>query len=169
MAHPDELLGLARQMVDRSAGATVGAELRRAVSTAYYALFHLLIDKGTNRFVAVARLRPLVARTFEHKWMLAVCKDYEAAKPAGAASPGDYILKGATIPAALVTIASAFIDLQNVRHQADYNLAFPLAHPEAEAAVVQAEAAFLALASVETHPATDEFLTELWCRGMPKR
>ncbi len=169
MAHHDDLLLLARQMVDRNPGTPVEAELRRAVSTAYYALFHLLIDKGTSRLVTLPALRPRVARTFEHKWMLQVCQEYVKATPAGPVSPGDYVLKGNTIPGALVTIASTFVDLQELRHTADYNLAHPLAHPEADTAIAQVEAAFKSFALVDAHPATDDFLTELWCRGMPKR
>jgi hypothetical protein len=39
MALPDELLALAKELVDRNPGAAVGGDLRRGVSTAYYALF----------------------------------------------------------------------------------------------------------------------------------
>src|SRR4051794_10123841 len=52
------------------------AELRRAISTAYYALFHLLISAATTRGVATVDLRPYVARNFEHRHMLTVCKRY---------------------------------------------------------------------------------------------
>lgn len=62
-----DLLSLARDLVDRNPGAPVEADLRRGVSTAYYALFHLLIHEGTSRLVTVAALRPRVARAFDHR------------------------------------------------------------------------------------------------------
>jgi hypothetical protein len=36
MALHDELLNLAKELVDRNPGAAIGGDLRRAVSTAYY-------------------------------------------------------------------------------------------------------------------------------------
>jgi hypothetical protein len=55
-----DLLTLARELVDRNRAAPVEAELRRGVSTAYYALFHLLVHEATSRLVAIANLRPRV-------------------------------------------------------------------------------------------------------------
>ncbi len=46
MSYPDQLLRLAAELVGTTAGATQ-AELRRGVSTAYYALFHLLVAEAT--------------------------------------------------------------------------------------------------------------------------
>ncbi len=46
----------------------------RAVSTAYYALFHLLIDEAVGNW-SIARQRSTLARTFEHKEMKRVCDD----------------------------------------------------------------------------------------------
>ena len=45
MAYPDELLELARELANLHPGHPHQASLRRAVSTAYYALFHLLISE----------------------------------------------------------------------------------------------------------------------------
>jgi uncharacterized protein (UPF0332 family) len=50
------------------------ASLRRAVSTAYYALFHLLIDEAVSKW-AVERQRSILARTFEHGKMKGICAD----------------------------------------------------------------------------------------------
>ena len=167
MAHHDDLLALARQMVDRNRSSPVEAELRRAVSTAYYALFHLLIDAATDRLVGVAALRPRVARTFDHAVMRKVCLEYADATDTGA---GQYQTKtGIVIPAALFTIASTFVTLQEARLQADYNLGVTVTHAQAATSVGQVERAFADWLLVEADPATDEFLSELWCRGIPKR
>jgi hypothetical protein len=46
------------------------ANLRRAVSTAYYALFHFLVEEACGNWVRLEQ-RSKVARMFEHKNMLA--------------------------------------------------------------------------------------------------
>jgi len=48
MAFPDDLLELAQQLADLHPESPHQASLRRAVSTAYYALFHLLISEATT-------------------------------------------------------------------------------------------------------------------------
>ena len=168
MPHSEDLLTLARQMVDRNPGAQVEAELRRAVSTAYYALFHLLIDEATDRLVSVVAIRPRVARTFDHNIMRKVCQEYADSTDIGS---GRHRTKkaGIEIPTALFNIASTFVAIQEARIQADYNLWAGVPHAQAAADVRRVEAAFLDWLLVETHPATDDFLSELWCRGIPKR
>ena len=42
--NPDDLIAIAYELVRRDAGRPKQASLRRAVSTAYYALFHLVSD-----------------------------------------------------------------------------------------------------------------------------
>jgi len=42
------------------------ALLRRAISAAYYSLFHLLNDDGAKRIKTSATLQPYVARSFQH-------------------------------------------------------------------------------------------------------
>jgi hypothetical protein len=163
----NELLALAREMVDRNPAAPVESELRRAVSTAYYALFHLLIHEGTARLVARSSLRSRVARTFEHKFMSAVCKEFGALLPNPA---GLYVHNsGSVIPAGVVTIASEFVTLQDARLSADYDTAIIWSHIEAEDRVASAELAFGEWPGIQSDSGTDLFLAELWCRGIPKR
>ena len=83
----DDLLKLAKELVDRNPAAPVEADLRRGVSTAYYALFHLLVH-------------------------------------------------------------------DQVQAQTD---------------VQRAESAFASWVAVQAEPATQTFITELLCRGIPKR
>src|SRR5215469_12337460 len=132
MAVHDDLLDLAIRLVGPAApapgpappgaGAPVAAapapakpeaELRRAISTAYYALFHLLIDASTTRGVATVALRPYVARNFEHMHMLSVCRKYTVLA---------VDMTGQPVPAEIQRIADSFVQLQNARHTADYNI-----------------------------------------------
>jgi len=61
MAYHDDLLDLAFQLAEGSGQAS----LRRAVSTGYYALFHLLIAEATANW-ARPQLRAKLGRCFEH-------------------------------------------------------------------------------------------------------
>jgi hypothetical protein len=167
MCFHQDLLALARQMVDRNPTAPLEAELRRAVSTGYYALFHLLIHEGTTRLVAAPNLRSRVARTFEHKYMNVVCKEFAGLLPNAA---GQHVhSSGDVIPSGVIAIASEFVTLQDARLRADYNTAITWNHFEAEAQVASAELAFDEWQKVQADPGTDFFLAELWCRGIPKR
>jgi ABC-type sulfate transport system substrate-binding protein len=67
MAYPDELLGSAISLVQVSP--ETQANLRRAVSTAYYALFHLLIGDACKNWSRPEQ-RARLARNFEHARML---------------------------------------------------------------------------------------------------
>ncbi len=65
MAFPEDLLQQAYDLANKEPTDPKQASLRRAVSTAYYALFHLLIDEAVSKW-AVERQRSILARTFEH-------------------------------------------------------------------------------------------------------
>jgi len=53
------------------------ANLRRSVSTAYYALFHLLISEATLNW-ARPELRPMLGRLFDHGPMCSASENKEA-------------------------------------------------------------------------------------------
>src|SRR4051794_35913072 len=65
----DDLLALARRLVppflptNQPQALIIEADLRRGVSTAYYALFHLLVHEAMARIVADPRLRSRVGRS----------------------------------------------------------------------------------------------------------
>lgn len=76
---------------------------------------------------------------------------------------------GQLIPQGLQDIASAFVVLQQARHQADYDTGATITPAQADIDVMRAEVAFLDWAAVHGDPAADTFLAELLCRGIPKR
>ena len=65
MAYPDDLLDVARQLTALHTENPHQASLRRAVSTAYYVLFHLLVSEATANW-ARPDLRPALGRCFDH-------------------------------------------------------------------------------------------------------
>jgi hypothetical protein len=169
MALHDDLLDLAIRLLGPAAAPPAvalavplkpEADLRRAISTAYYALFHLLINVSTTRGVATAALRPYVARNFEHRHMLAVCKRYTVL----AAD-----LTGQPVPAEIGRIADSFVQLQNARHKADYNVKDSVNPVEAQTFVQLAQDAFTDWTTVAPNPAADTFMTELLLGGVKER
>jgi uncharacterized protein (UPF0332 family) len=72
MAFPNDLLEQALHLANREPKRPKQASLRRAVSTAYYALFHLLSIETAKNWRRPAE-RPTVARMLEHMPMSKVC------------------------------------------------------------------------------------------------
>lgn len=150
MSEPRALLALARKLLTLKAKKFGTAPVRRAVSTAYYALFHLLTEAAAGLFVTpgsphAAALR----RTFDHQPM----------KVASGMVRNGYLpqlfgeKKAFNLPAGLVAVASAFVDLQAERETADYDSARPVRPEKAAQLVATAEQAFTAWESVN---GTDE-------------
>jgi hypothetical protein len=89
MAFAQDLLDQAYHLANLERGDPKQASLRRAVSTAYYALFHLLIDEAVGNW-GVPRHRSILARTFDHGKMKGISEDrirsfYSSGQPPSAA------------------------------------------------------------------------------------
>jgi uncharacterized protein (UPF0332 family) len=139
MSLHSDLLRQADHLVRREPRRPKQASLRRAVSAAYYALFHLLTYEASSIFVKDDRLLALVNRTYNHGEMNNVSKSF-----AKGAMPKKFDSVKATIavPNELKDVAQAFVDLQQARHEADYNLAKNFSRSEALALISQVEKAF---------------------------
>src|SRR5260370_506909 len=101
MAFPDDLLKQALHLAKREPKRPRQASLRRAISTAYYALFHLLITEAVSNW-RIAAQRPLLARNFEHNRMKAA---------SGRAANSAFTGEDPTVVAHLRNVASAFNQL----------------------------------------------------------
>jgi len=106
------------------------ANLRKAVATAYYALFHLLV-----RATVLKWKEPLhqarIARMFEHERMKKVSG--ATIRSMGAeVDPGDSMSPELAFRNELTKVAQSFIILQQARHDADYNVEKPLDSAAAE-------------------------------------
>lgn len=98
------------------------ASLRRAVSTAYYALFHLLLAE-TSLLIAsgsLTKMQPLVARSLDHGTMKTAAKSFGS----GWGALSDRLKPRFTNPISpdLTLVANTFVKLQQQRHEADYNV-----------------------------------------------
>jgi hypothetical protein len=62
-----DLLDQAAHLAALERGRPKQASLRRAISSAYYSLFHLILEDASRHLVGGSRLRATVARSFEHQ------------------------------------------------------------------------------------------------------
>jgi uncharacterized protein (UPF0332 family) len=113
MALADDLLEQAKHLASREPKRPKQASLKRAVSTAYYSLFHLLIAAAILNWKNTWH-RAHVARGFDHKSM----KDasYKTANK-------QFEAPDTVVGEHLKVVARAFVELQERRNAADYNYA----------------------------------------------
>lgn len=153
---PEQLLEQAKFLLSRQPNQ---ANLRRAVSTAYYALFHLLIRATVlkwNEPLHQAR----IARIFEHERMKKVSG--ATIKSIGIGTdPGDSNSIEVIRRTELTKVAQSFIILQQARYDADYNLENPLDPADAVAQINRANSAFVSWETARDSEAAKEYLFAL--------
>ncbi|VTU00681.1 Uncharacterized protein OS=Granulicella tundricola (strain ATCC BAA-1859 / DSM 23138 / MP5ACTX9) GN=AciX9_0251 PE=4 SV=1 [Gemmataceae bacterium] len=142
------------------------ASLRRAISAAYYALFHMLIHEATTLLVSDPALLALVPRAFNHGEMRSGCEQFLDDKklPKHLSS-----VIGAAIPGDLKVVATAFVLLQQRRHEADYDVARTLNRADALTVLRIAKDAFEAWERVRGQQAATVFLANLLLGSKWKR
>jgi uncharacterized protein (UPF0332 family) len=138
---PKELLTQARHLAMKEAGTPEQASLRRAVSTSYYAVFHLLIgDASALLSGGDLKLEGLIGRAFVHADMANACKPFAASGEVHGLVTAIY--ERLVVPPELRRVAQAFVDLQSARHDADYSTHRAWSRIEAISEVERAEEAF---------------------------
>lgn len=164
----DDLLDHADALIALDARRPRQANFRRAVSAAYYALFHKLIDEAVASAIGRAQspealaLRRTMSRWYQHgrmkdvaNWFRRHGKEIPASVSAllGYAPPGTSV-----VPAELVHVATGFATLQEERHRADYDLSVTFTRSGAKNLVQVARGAFEDWQKVSTHPTSRLFL-----------
>lgn len=114
---PDHLIDQAKHLAERSSGKPRQADLRRAVSAAYYAVFHALCRTCADMMVGVGRLRnhptwAHVYRSVQHGEAKTRCSNL---------APLAKLLEPAPLDRNIRRFAGAFASLQEQRHRADYD------------------------------------------------
>ena len=141
------------------------ASLRRAVSASYYALFHMLVDDATRLMLpgrARHPLRDCLARAFQHAAMRKVAQQFSTDTVSQRLGPG---LTGQRLQAPLVAVATTFVDLQEARHEADYDRARRFTRREVLDLVDRVDQAFHDWPGVRRTVQADTFLTGLLIFG----
>ena len=160
-----DLLRQAGQLAAKEPRRPLQASLRRAVSASYYALFHLLVDEATRRMFPGserAHLRSCVARAFGHLNMRQVAQQFSSSGISPKLSPG---LNGQALQPEIVRIATAFVELQQLRHEADYDMMRRFTRKEVLDSVERAEQAVLNWKYVRKTIQADTFLAGLLAFG----
>ncbi|NQX27317.1 hypothetical protein HQQ81_08135 [Microbacteriaceae bacterium VKM Ac-2854] len=136
MTHPIWASGMLRTagiLAGQNAGQGRPAlsDLRRATSTAYYALFHQIIRHGAFHAVRGASEDDVsnITRWFTHTGIKEACGWVQTAadltrQPNKSNRSALVLLRGIPakpVPPKLLTLAESFIELQDARHEADYS------------------------------------------------
>jgi hypothetical protein len=141
--NPDHLLDQADRLIaPPGRGAPRQADLRRAISNAYYGLFHAVATEAADDLIGkTQRQTPrygLVYRSVEHSSLRRVCEDvikiklplrYSRYEPAGGFGED------------LIALAGAVVDLQEKRHLADYDPLYRVTMSDAVLAVAKGRTA----------------------------
>ena len=120
--NPDHLFEQAEELIaPPPAGPPRQVDLRRAISAAYYGVFHYIITAAADEFVGVTKNTKryaLVYRSVNHRGLRDLC--YEAKKPQPSARYSNYAPSNGFGPN-IQAFASPFVELQEKRHSADYD------------------------------------------------
>jgi hypothetical protein len=155
MGIAEDLLTLAGRLADPAPTEPQQASFRRAIPTAYYALFHLLVQEAVQSWNGSSTARFGLERRFEHRTMKDVSNAIVRSSWRGWSSPSP------VAPTELRTVAKTFVKLQDARHQADYDNSLTWAFMDAQAMVTATQTAFADWAKIRTHPAANEYLLSL--------
>jgi uncharacterized protein (UPF0332 family) len=152
MAFAEDLLKQAFLLLNKESKNPTQASLRRSVSTAYYALFHLLIQDASANWSRLDT-RDYLARAFEHKTMKEASSRAENATYERSVSP--------QVVAKLRSVAKAFRELQFQRHLADYSNATKWDRTKASAKVNQSKTFFSNWKSIRNEYVAQRYLVSL--------
>ena len=150
MPFADELLEQARHLAHREKKRPRQASLRRAVSTAYYAIFHLLIADAAKNWRR-AEQRHALARSFNHGRMKVASQKIGKPQNIPPSSPEDHLRLVATI----------FIRAQQQRLTADYDNSIPWTRLEALTQIDTVAAAFQSWKIIRKEPIAQAYLFAL--------
>ena len=154
MAFHDDLLRQALDLAGKNSESPTQADLRRSVSAAYYALFHLLISETVANW-SLDSSRDGLARMFEHRVMVKASDKLRnrVAFPFTGEDP-EAVQK-------LLQVATAFRRLQDNRHIADYDNAKHWTQIDALDEVKEAGEAFTAWHAIKNEKIAQDFLVSL--------
>jgi uncharacterized protein (UPF0332 family) len=159
MAFHEDLLEQAQHLARRERGRPRQASLRRAISTAYYALFHLLISETIKNWKRQAE-RNTLARMFEHAFMAKACSTkrdelntFFKARP----SPGSEL----EVSRHLHFVVLTFLRMLQHRQTADYDNSIRWTRTDALETIQSVATAFESWKLIRKEPAAQNFLVTL--------
>jgi uncharacterized protein (UPF0332 family) len=162
-----ELSGLPRDLLDAAKSLLNSSEpteaaIRRAISTAYYALIHLVTAEACNLW-GVSSQRGRLARQFDHKRMRDASAEVVRTHLGSRALDSALIHRKSpeAIEISLAVVARAFVLAQQSRHRADYDLTWTPTRAEAQWEIYSAESAFADWVPIREEEAAKDYLFAL--------
>ena len=142
-----DLLRQARHLATKEPRRPLQASLRRALS-------------AVRRMISAPwyPLRDCLKRAFDHGNMKTVAQQFANDSVAPRLSPG---LQSESLQPELKRVAETFVDLQQARHDADYNTAWRASRPGTMGLIEQTEEAFTLWRTVRRTVQADTFLVGL--------
>jgi hypothetical protein len=140
--NPDHLFEQASKLITIQIGPPRQVDIRRAISAAYYAMFHATITAAADQFIGVTnrdRSRyGLVYRSVSHAWLRELCKEVQKPTLSNKFKPH---APSNGFGANITAFAKAVVELQEKRHAADYDVMIRMNKSDAIVAINTAKAA----------------------------
>lgn len=140
--NPDHLFEQAEKLIASQAGRPRQVDIRRAISAAYYAIFHAIITAAADHFVGVTNRDEsrygLIYRSVDHRWLKKLCEEVQ--KPTLSTKLRRYVPTGG-FGTNITAFAAAAEELQEKRHSADYDVMIRVNRSDAVFAISTARAA----------------------------
>jgi uncharacterized protein (UPF0332 family) len=139
--NPDHLFEQARKIVEAPVGGRPRqADIRRAISTAYYGVFHATVTAAADLYVGATKRSSsqygLVYRSVNHNRLREICERACKSLPPRYAP---YVPSAGFGPE-IAAFATAVVELQQKRHTADYDPMVRMTRSDAVAAITTARA-----------------------------
>lgn len=140
---PEHLFEQAESLlVPPAGGPPRQVNIRRAISAAYYGLFHATLSAAADQFIGMTKrsspLYALVYRAVDHRALRVLCE--EVKKPTLSPRYQPYQPSNG-FGVNIVAFAVAVLELQEKRHEADYNPMTRMKSLDAKLAIAAARAA----------------------------
>jgi uncharacterized protein (UPF0332 family) len=160
----EDLLDQAVRLATLDARRPKQANLRRAISSVYYAMFHHLVDEACRAQIGAQRnqspFRQVLGRAFAHGVMKEACKSF------GGGTLKKGVAKGLpaafTIPAEVKELALTFVSLQDYRHLADYDLTERFKRSDVLSLIIEVRRRIQAFTNLASSNEKRFFLSCLW-------
>jgi uncharacterized protein (UPF0332 family) len=141
---PQHLFEQAERLTSLRPGRPREADVRRAISTAYYGLFHPILTEAADLYVGSTNRNTgrygLVYRSVNHDWLRDLCREVQ--KPTLTNRFKPYAPSNGFGPN-IAEFAIAACELQQKRHAADYNVMIRMDRSDAAVAIKTARAALV--------------------------
>jgi hypothetical protein len=140
--NPEHLFEQTDRLIARQGGRPRQVDIRWAASAAYYGLFHEVVTAAADQYVGVTNRHTsrygLVYRSVSHDWLRDLCKEVQ--KPTLSDKFKPHVPTNGFGPD-IVAFATAVRELQQKRHNADYDVMIRMNRSDAIVAIATARAA----------------------------